>query len=60
VETPPEPRAAEPRTGDRRGDDEPVLPATSGDERDVGWGADPDAGQRDAEWFRRERPPHHE
>jgi len=42
----------------RRDDDEPVLPDTTSDERDVGWGDVP--GGRDDEWYRRERPPHHE
>ena len=42
----------------RRNDDEPVLPDTTRDERDVGWGDEP--GERDDEWYRRERPPHHE
>ena len=39
-------------------DDEPVLPDTTSDERDVGWGDEP--GERDDDWYRRERPPHHE
>jgi hypothetical protein len=43
-----------------QGDDEPVLPQTSEDERDLGWGDGPEAGRRDDEWYRRERPPHHE
>jgi hypothetical protein len=42
----------------RRGDEEPVLPDTTRDERNVGWGDEP--GERDDEWYRRERPPHHE
>jgi hypothetical protein len=33
-----------------------VLPSTASDE--VGWGDDP--AERDDEWYRRERPPHHE
>jgi hypothetical protein len=41
-------------------DDEPVLPDVTEDERDVGWGEDRDRGRRDEEWYRRERPPHHE
>jgi hypothetical protein len=47
---------------DRRpdGDDEPVLPRITEDERDVGWGDEPDASRRDAAWYERERPPHHE
>jgi hypothetical protein len=42
---------------DRR-DDAPVLPEVSRDETDVGWGDEP--AERDADWYRRERPPHHE
>ena len=38
-------------------DDAPVLPEQTRDERDVGWGDEP--GERDEEWYRRERPPHH-
>jgi hypothetical protein len=37
-----------------------VLPEVSSDERDLGWGDDPGAGRRDDDWYRRERPPHHE
>jgi hypothetical protein len=46
-------------TGDAQ-DREPVLPEVSGDERAEGWGDDPRAGLRDEQWYRRERPPHHE
>jgi hypothetical protein len=46
------------------GDDRPVLPDVTEDERDVGWGdetyADRDSERRDERWYRRERPPHHE
>jgi hypothetical protein len=38
----------------------PVLPDTSTDEQSVGWGDDPEEQERDGEWYRRERPPHHE
>ena len=38
--------------------EEPVLPQVSRDELDVGWGDEP--GERDDDWYRRERPPHHE
>jgi hypothetical protein len=38
--------------------DEPVLPPVPRDETGEGWGDEP-AG-RDDEWYRRERPPHHE
>jgi len=37
--------------------EEPVLPDVSSDELDVGWGDEP--SERDDEWYRRERPPHH-
>jgi len=40
--------------------DPPALPDTSADERSVGWGDDPEEQERDGEWYRRERPPHHE
>jgi hypothetical protein len=30
------------------------------DERDEGWGEHPHDGRRDEQWYRRERPPHHE
>jgi hypothetical protein len=39
-------------------EDEPVLPDTTRDERDTGWGDEP--RERDADWYRRERPPHYE
>jgi hypothetical protein len=50
------PRTTEPKTrpADR---DEPVLPDVSRDELDVGWGDEP--SERDDDWYRRERPPHH-
>lgn len=38
--------------------EDPVLPQISRDELDVGWGDEP--GERDDDWYRRERPPHHE
>lgn len=41
-------------------DDRPVLPDVTDDEREVGWGDDRDGDRRDQEWYRRERPPHHE
>jgi hypothetical protein len=49
----------DPKPSARPDPDEPVLPDVSGDDRDEGWGRDPD-GRRDEEWYRRERPPHHE
>lgn len=52
-------RPAPPARGsDRAKDDDPVLPDVSRDETNVGWGDD--AGERDDDWYRRERPPHHE
>jgi hypothetical protein len=41
-------------------DDEPVLPEVTRDERETGWGDDPESAPRDEHWYRRERPPHHE
>jgi len=41
------------------GENEPVLPDATSDERDEGW-SEPGDGRRDADWYRRERPPHHE
>jgi hypothetical protein len=38
--------------------EEPVLPDVSRDETDVGWGDEP--SERDDDWYRRERPPHHD
>jgi hypothetical protein len=38
--------------------DEPVLPDVAPDDTDRGWGDEP--SQRDADWYERERPPHHE
>ncbi|MDT4939843.1 MAG: hypothetical protein QOG80_3514 [Pseudonocardiales bacterium] len=38
-------------------DAEPTLPEQTSDDRDVGWGDEP--AERDDEWYRRERPPHH-
>jgi hypothetical protein len=49
-----------PRDPDRERDDAPVLPDTTADERDVDWGDERESEQRDEEWYRRERPPHHE
>jgi hypothetical protein len=52
------------RSRDRDRDERPVLPDVTDDERDVGWGdesyAERDRERRDEQWYRRERPPHHE
>lgn len=56
-----EPHGTDPSRDKRarhRDDDQPVLPDTTRDEQDVGWGDEP--GGRDDEWYRRERPPHHD
>jgi hypothetical protein len=39
-----------------------TLPEVTDDEREIGWGDDLAAEQdrRDEDWYRRERPPHHE
>jgi hypothetical protein len=37
--------------------EQPVLPDRPQDETGVGWGDEP--AERDDEWYRRERPPHH-
>lgn len=37
----------------------PVLPQVSDDEREEGWGEDRRGEDRDAEWYRRQIPPHH-
>ena len=39
-------------------DERPVLPEITEDERALGWGDE--RNERDEEWYRRERPPHHE
>jgi hypothetical protein len=46
------------RSSAARPGEEPVLPDVSRDETDVGWGDEP--GERSDDWYRRERPPHHE
>jgi hypothetical protein len=59
------PRAGRPRAGDPA--EPPALPSRSSDDLDTGWGEDVstdgpngESGGRDAEWYRRQRPPHHE
>ena len=37
-------------------DEPPVIPDRSSDDRDEGWGGD--GGERDDDWYERERPPH--
>jgi hypothetical protein len=53
------PNPARRRTGDVNDtDDAPVLPETTRDEHEPGWGDERE--ERDADWYHRERPPHHE
>ena len=42
------------------GDDRPVIPDVALDDTDRGWGDDlrDRSGERDEDWYRRERPPH--
>lgn len=56
-----EPRSSTPAGRDKRRepDDQPVLPSVTRDESGEGWG-DERSGERDEDWYRRERPPHHE
>ena len=53
-------RHGDPRSGSRGRDEEPVLPDVAGEDRDDAWGDDARATRRDDDWYRRERPPHHE
>ena len=41
-------------------DDDPVLPRVADSERDEAWGDRSRSAERDAEWYREQRPPHHE
>ena len=57
------PRRPPRREVDGRDDEKPVLPDITDDERAIGWGeelSDGSDGRRDEQWYRRERPPHHE
>jgi hypothetical protein len=56
--SPPPGRRATRPDPDRSDDGAPVLPSVSSDEVDLGWGDEPSG--RDEDWYRRERPPHHE
>jgi hypothetical protein len=53
---PPSGEQVRPTSTDRP--ERPVLPDRSRDEQDIGWGDEP--AERDDDWYRRERPPHHE
>ncbi len=39
-------------------DEPPVLPDRARDDSDEGWGGRGDGGERDDDWYERERPPH--
>jgi len=58
--------AATDRSGDRPPAggpvDRPVTPDVARDDTDLGWGDDlwSGRGERDEDWYRRERPPHWE
>jgi hypothetical protein len=51
-------RRTQPKKAPSRKDDGPVLPDISRDETSEGWGEESE--RRDAAWYERERPPHHE
>jgi len=38
--------------------EQPVLPDRSPDDTDLGWGERDGTGERDDDWYERERPPH--
>ena len=57
----PAPRPKRPRHARRDDggpDDGPVLPDVTRDETEAGWGEE--SARRDDDWYRQERPPHHE
>jgi hypothetical protein len=45
------------RDDDSRHSREEILPSTTSDERELGWGDEP--SERSDDWFLSERPPHH-
>jgi hypothetical protein len=49
---------SQPRPRTTRDEHDPVLPDVTRDETDQGWGDEP--AERSDEWYRRERPPHHD
>jgi hypothetical protein len=55
VGTPAEPEVPPAAPRGRRGDDDPVLPGSTRDDTDAGWGERP---VDRAAWLRDERPPH--
>ena len=56
-----QPRKQQPRKQQPSGPDErPVLPRVAESERDEAWGDRPRSAERDADWYHKQRPPHHE
>jgi hypothetical protein len=57
-----QPGGPRPRAGQQQPprDQEPVLPDRADEDRDEAWGERPGSSHRDDDWYRRERPPHHE
>jgi hypothetical protein len=55
-----EPRAQKPTRKRNGRDEDPVLPRVSESERDEAWGDRSRSAERDASWYREQRPPHHE
>jgi hypothetical protein len=47
-----------PHRDDAEAQESPVLPDRAAEDREEAWGDR--RGDRDDEWYRRERPPHHE
>lgn len=54
------PGTEQPRKQPSSRDDRPVLPRRAESERDEAWGDRPRSAERDADWYREQRPPHHE
>jgi hypothetical protein len=54
-------RPVDPGPGESSGrEDEPVLPEVADEDRAEVWGDDREAERRGADWYRQQRPPHHE
>jgi len=51
--------AQQPTRKPRGRNDDPVLPRVAECERDEAWGDRSRSAERDAEWYREQRPPHH-
>ncbi|HEU5007651.1 MAG TPA: hypothetical protein VFT67_11795 [Jatrophihabitantaceae bacterium] len=55
-----QPRRPKSGSGPAGRDDRPVLPRVAEAERDEAWGDRSRSAERDADWYREQRPPHHE